>query len=333
MPCMSAQGQGCRRGRRRSGPALRLLLCAVGVMGAPTSVVAQQRAPVPATVSVPDSGATAVFVPGVPVARTGGGGSHPAFRTSREVALISLGSTALLAGVLTPLDAPDVPPAGFDPADLRWSLDRRAVRSPRPGAMIWSDVTDAAATILPLAVAGIRSTGTYRWETLGRTAALQAEVLLVAQGTVLLTKRLVARPRPCTYLPEAVRLVAGHCDLSRTRTFQSMPSGHASSAWAMATLTLTEQLLSRPDAEWMEHASVGALGGLLATTTSGLRIAAGEHFASDVLLGSGIGILTGVTLPILHRGERSWPSWAAVLQGAGGLMVGSVAGAIVVQLF
>lgn len=329
---MKVRANRWHRGRAASPRVLGLLLGFVGVAGAVGEAVAQDPPPIPVRSAVPGSGGTGAS------AGAGGGGiaetrPYPTFRIRREVAIAAVGSAALLGSALTPLAPPDVPRGGFDPANLRWSVDRQAVRSPRAAAMVRSDVMVAAATLLPLAVVASWDSSTPRWERLARTAALHAEVLLVAHGTVLLTKRLVARPRPCTYLPEPIRSGGGHCDVRETRTFQSMPSGHASSAWSGATMALTEQLLNRPHAGWVERAGVGALGGMLATTTSVLRVSAGEHFASDVLLGSGIGILTGVTLPILHRGERPWPSWSAVLQGAGGLVVGSVAGAVVVQLF
>lgn len=319
---------------RRASPRLLMLLSALAAGAGPVGDVVAQGPPSPSLPLLAPDVRGAAFLPSPGEAGSGAdSATYPTFRTRREVTIVSLGSAAFLAGALTPLAPPAIPWEGFDPSILRWSIDRESIRPAHASARRWSDVTDAAALMLPLSVAATWEDGNPRWERLARTAALQAEVLLVAQGTVLLAKRLVARPRPCTFLALGLRVEGGHCDGSRTRTFQSMPSGHASSAWAGASMALTEQLLSRPEAEWMEHAGVGALAGLLATTTSVLRVSAGEHFVSDVLLGSGIGILTGVTLPILHRGERPWPSRGAVLQGFGGLIVGSLAGSFVVHLF
>ena len=69
----------------------------------------------------------------------------------------------------------------------------------------------------------------------------------------------------------------------------------------MATsLATTEHLLTRPEASTRERLVVGFTGGALGAATAALRVEAGQHFPSDVLVGSAIGIATGVTLPLAH---------------------------------
>ena len=60
------------------------------------------------------------------------------------------------------------------------------------------------------------------------------------------------------------------------------------------------------------------------------RVQAGQHFPSDVLVGSGIGVASGIAIPLLHRGDRSLPSRRALLETLGGTVLGSV---LVVALF
>jgi membrane-associated phospholipid phosphatase len=89
---------------------------------------------------------------------------------------------------------------------------------------------------------------------------------------------------------------------------------------------MTEYLLRHPEAGWVSRAAVGLVGGALAGATSTLRVEAGQHFPTDVVVGAGIGIAAGVVVPLVHRGRRGMPSTRAWLQTTGGAVAGTVLG-------
>ena len=73
---------------------------------------------------------------------------------------------------------------------------------------------------------------------------------------------------------------------------------------------------------------VGFAGAALATTTSILRVEAGQHFPTDVLAGAGIGIAGGATIPLVHRyvisGRRApAPNRASWIAAAAGMAAGT----------
>jgi membrane-associated phospholipid phosphatase len=73
----------------------------------------------------------------------------------------------------------------------------------------------------------------------------------------------------------------------------SMPSGHAAQAFVSATLLDMEY---RDTSPWL---SVG--GYLCAAATGYLRVANNRHWASDVLIGAGIGIVSVKVVYLTHR--------------------------------
>jgi membrane-associated phospholipid phosphatase len=114
-------------------------------------------------------------------------------------------------------------------------------------------------------------------DSLAEASSLSAEAVLDTGLWVTIIKRLTARTRPSaggqgtffTYQPEAGQSNA------------SFPSGHASGAFALATVFSG---LYGKDHRWVSWASYGAAGMV------GLsRIGLGRHFTSDVIIGSVIG--------------------------------------------
>jgi membrane-associated phospholipid phosphatase len=167
---------------------------------------------------------------------------------------------------------------------------------------------------------------------------MQAEAALLTAGIVTASKVAISRPRPYTYLPESERPADFHYDVTRDQAFMSMPSGHAATTWCAASFALTDYLVSHPDEEWTARATVGFTGSVIATTTSALRVDAGQHFPTDVLAGSAIGFACGAAVPLLHHylegGERApLPSSEAWLQSLAGTAAGIGLGLLVAPLF
>ena len=165
-----------------------------------------------------------------------------------------------------------------------------------------------------------------------RPFVLYGESLLLAQGITQILKPAFSRPRPFTYLPAAERPAGKAYDVATDHAFVSMPSGHAAGSFAAASYAATDNLLSRPDAGSGEHVAVAAIGGLMAGFTSNLRIVAEQHFPSDALVGSLIGTVSGVSIPLLHSyvfpggGKAPHPGGHQWLVTAVGYALGAGAG-------
>lgn len=106
-------------------------------------------------------------------------------------------------------------------------------------------------------------------------------------------------PRPFVYgsrAPEA--------DRRKGEAAGAFYSGHASAAFLGAVYLSTVYPLRHPEFEhrgWLWAGSLTA-----ATVTSGLRVAAGKHFPSDVLAGAAMGSLVALGFVQLHLKENTW---------------------------
>lgn len=121
-----------------------------------------------------------------------------------------------------------------------------------------------------------------------QTGILSAEA---AVDTVLLTgamKFAFSRERPYTNNSEGNFL-------ARNFSSGSFPSGHSALAWSMATVVAKEYPRTP-----VRLAMYG-----LATTVSLTRVTAGEHFPSDVVVGSAVGYLVGTFVTNKNKGPES----------------------------
>jgi len=257
------------------------------------------------------------------------------YRKGLDLPLIDTGIGLFLTGVLIDTDRRAVPPQGLDPAQIKLEMDRRIVGNSDVSAADLSDALSAVSLAFPLMTRLVSASRGERWCSTENGMLLYAEAVGLSGGISMVTKKLVSRPRPYTYLPYPERPGGARYDANRDHAFQSFPSGHATFAWCAASLGITDHLLMRPRAGWAENAAIAFAGGALATAASALRVAAGQHFPTDVLVGSAIGVASGVTVPLVHRyvvgGEaraRS-PQRSAWLVTAAGTAAGIVAGIIV----
>jgi len=262
---------------------------------------------------------------------SGGERAYPAFSFPREAALTALGAGTLTWALLSNHEAPSAPSSGYDPADIRWGRDRDVVGRTDVGANDASDLTRAAAVALPVALVWATADPGRKWQSVAARSAVYVETLLLTSGLTTAGKVLWERPRPFVYLAENAHPNDPGYDVTQARAFHAMPSGHASTAWAGAAFAVTDHLLARPAAPAWERVGIGFAGGLLAGATSGLRVDAGQHFPSDVLAGSGLGVVTGVVVPLLHRGDAPRPPARAWLQSLGGVLGGTLVGVWVVR--
>jgi hypothetical protein len=118
------------------------------------------------------------------------------------------------------------------------------------------------------------------------------EALTWTSATKDCIKRLVPKARPYMYGSGELR------DDLKDEAYESFPSGHTALAFCAATsfaVLATKRAADRPETPWL----VG--GGYVAATAVGaLRMAAGEHFLSDVAAGALLGSAIGYAVTSLH---------------------------------
>jgi membrane-associated phospholipid phosphatase len=119
-----------------------------------------------------------------------------------------------------------------------------------------------------------------------------AEALLLSAGITNVVQKVVGRSRPYVSSDTNSRdfkLGGGFGDQNRT----SFPSGHTTTAFALAAAVASESRTKWPDQWWSAWLIGPALYG--GATVVGLsRLYHNKHWASDVALGALIGTLTGI---------------------------------------
>ena len=165
--------------------------------------------------------------------------------------------------------------------------DEALVANYQPTLDTVSDLTSLAAlAAFPLLL------DTWDVPNLTTLGVLYAEAGLLAVGLKDLLKATVKRPRPWATLAPYPN------DLEAEKAFVSFPSGHTTVAFVSAGLA-TAVIWRGEDPEALKWA-VTAGSFSLATATAVLRVAAGQHYWSDVLAGAALGSAVGFAVPWLH---------------------------------
>lgn len=200
----------------------------------------------------------------------------------------SITTGAVLHFVPNALGLPDGPPSCVpcDPATLP-GIDRGAVGPVSSSADLGSDVA-LVAVVGATALAGLGGLPAEQWR--GNLVVFAN----TASWTYAVTEWLkvgIRRERPVMYTDEA----AANASLRSSQ--MSMPSGHASLAFAAATSYLVmsgrQHLPHRKRNALLLYA--GAVG------VASLRVIAAKHFPTDVLAGAAIGSGIGWLVPTIHR--------------------------------
>jgi membrane-associated phospholipid phosphatase len=139
-----------------------------------------------------------------------------------------------------------------------------------------------------------------------------------------ITKYLVQRPRPYNYHRDP--RVAEYARRAGEDSHLSFYSGHASTGFAAAVAG--SYVFASGSADREIKAMIWLLEMTLASTTAQLRIRAGRHFYSDVLIGALVGGAIGFAVPALHAdaGGLYAPSGLEWMALAGGVILGTAAG-------
>ncbi len=191
--------------------------------------------------------------------------------------LLSAGAGAILISVPTLTRLNEHPPdcAPCDPSTLPW-FDRWAVNDQN------GSVSDASTVLgLGLAAATWVDLGTDGG---GRALATSAEAVAWAAAATEWGKALIGRKRPVLYTDAAPD------EASNIRNQRSMPSGHTSVAFALATSYILYTWDRR------DNKTPALLAGAAAVSVGVLRVVAARHFPSDVLVGAAVGTLSGIVV-------------------------------------
>lgn len=242
-----------------------------------------------------------------------------------ELGVVSSVDSAIIVGAmaasLVPMAIPLRSPVLWD-NQLLGEADRAAYdQLSRPAARL-SDLT----LLVALAAPAVYLTGSTIDDAVGDRLVLYGETLAIDLALVQLAKYLVHRPRPYLYnhSAEATGLVAASGD----DAWRSFYSSHAAMSFGAAVAGA--YLLSETGARPAARAAAWAGGFALAAATSNLRVRAGMHFYSDVIIGGLVGAAVGYAVPALHaRGERYAPRGADLAAAGAGLLAGTALGELV----
>jgi membrane-associated phospholipid phosphatase len=210
---------------------------------------------------------------------------------SREIAILTVSAASFAAPRLF-WDGLGREPCPCDAGSLN-SLDRGTAGRRDDGASTASDVAVALAVAAPFAIdyLDIKSGGSSAG--FDRDAVVMLEALALSSGVNQLVKTATHRPRPLLY-----GLEPGDPALNEADNYRSFYSGHTSSAFAVGVAYARTYALRHPgsDAHWAVYG-----GAVLAGAAVGaLRVAAGKHFPTDVLVGAAVGTAIGLLAPALH---------------------------------
>lgn len=199
---------------------------------------------------------------------------------------LTLSGSALVCDKLVHIKKNDFNPASLNKADIP-SFEQIFMRPYSKPLHIAGTGTMALAIATPAIFAIMPSS---EWLTIG---TMYVETMLIANGLKEWAKLLVYRTRPYMYFdgyPQD-KLADGDWNCS-------FPSGHTTLAFAAAAFTTMVYCSCYPDSNWKY--AVAGVSFALAAVTGGLRMASGNHFLTDVLVGAVIGTTCGILVPYLH---------------------------------
>lgn len=153
-------------------------------------------------------------------------------------------------------------------------------------------ISDAMLLGSLLTPAVFAATDKGEWATI---AVMYAETLLISNGIKELTKLCVNRARPYMYFDPSTY---PEKDVKDGDFLNSFPSGHSTMTFAAATFTTYVFCKYFSESNWKYAVAAGTYS--LAVGTAILRVAGGNHFATDVITGAVLGSAVGFLVPWIH---------------------------------
>lgn len=217
---------------------------------------------------------------------------------AQDYAWIPLAGAVGLGGLIRYRDMEPADTANLDRRKDLWAMDRWAAGNHSPMAGLASDLALYPLVALPMAFTVWESAkGRQAWKGALADAVVYAEAAVISSGLDLMVRSLRIHARPLVYgsdVPAEERL-SGEAS-------GSFYSGHSNGSFLAATYFSYTWSLRNPGSPAQPWIWAGTLG--VASSVAGLRIAAGKHFLSDVLVGAAAGAGFGLLFPWLHRRER-----------------------------
>jgi len=177
------------------------------------------------------------------------------------------------------------------------SFDRVSTRNESENAKTTSNISFGILALSP-ALVSFPEFINDSWSNFQTISVMYAEAGILCYGITNLTKALVHRKRP--YLYNSDISIEERTDLAlKIDSYKSFFSGHSSGAFCAAVFLSTVYSDIYGRTKWSPYIWGGSL--TLAALTGYLRIEAGMHYPTDVLLGAAIGSLVGYVIPKLHK--------------------------------
>ncbi|MGK7390256.1 MAG: phosphatase PAP2 family protein [Candidatus Cyclobacteriaceae bacterium M2_1C_046] len=213
-----------------------------------------------------------------------------------DVFISSISSTLLVAAhYLQRDDLTEDDVINLTPEDIS-RFERGAVFNNSTSAQSLSDVLLVSSFVFPLAAAiTVPDQGVSKTNLL----FLYAQTVLVTNSLNVFTKVVSSRKRPYVYNPDV--------SLSQRTSRDALASFYSGHTVNVAAMTfLTAKILDDyyPESRLVDWV-VWPLAAMLPAVQGYWRVQAGKHFISDVILGYGIGAVTGFMIPWLHHYERN----------------------------
>lgn len=156
----------------------------------------------------------------------------------------------------------------------------------------WNPNADLASDVLTGAVIAPFVVGYFHEDELWTPFLMLSQVLALQSGVNLMVRSLAVWPRPFLLGDQ------GGDERTSAGVSGSFYSGHSSAAFATATFTGYWFSQMHPDSPYKKWIWTGSY--LTATSIATLRVLAGKHYPTDVLVGALVGSAVGWFIPWLH---------------------------------
>jgi membrane-associated phospholipid phosphatase len=177
-----------------------------------------------------------------------------------------------------------------------------------PAIQLLTDASLAIGLLYPL-LDSIFAAGVAHgdWDLAFQTSMISIQSIAAYLAVLWSAQAAVGRERPHARICRDDPLNAPDyaCQFEPDEVNRSFLGGHTGAAWVGAGLTcLNHTQLPLYGGGWPDYLACGLMIGNAVLNGVG-RLAIGSHYLSDVLLGAGVGVLTGFVLPaLLHWGFR-----------------------------